>query len=155
DEDEWFKAAYWNATSETIQDYATKPGDTLHQGDGSGTGWNYYDDDYATDPYGSWNVGSGSEELNGTYDIMGNNGEWLESPHDDPSYGAGSSRGQRGGDLYDGYTHFLASSRYGGTDPTFETGGLGFRVASVPEPGSITLLACGLVAALMWWRCRK
>ncbi|MBN2022236.1 MAG: SUMF1/EgtB/PvdO family nonheme iron enzyme [Pirellulales bacterium] len=156
DEDEWFKAAYWNATSETIQDFATKPGDTLHQGNGSsGTGWNYYDNGYATDPYGAWNVGSGSEELNGTYDLMGNNGEWLESPHNDPSYGVGSSRGQRGGDLYDGYTHFLASSRYGGADPTYETGGLGFRVASVPEPGSITLLACGLVAALTWWRCRK
>ena len=39
DEDEWFKAAYWNGTN--IQNNATKPGETLHQGNGtSGTGWN-------------------------------------------------------------------------------------------------------------------
>ncbi len=74
-EDEWFKAAYWNGSE--IQEYATKPGDTLHEGDGtSGTGWNYNN----TDPVGPWNVGSGSEELNGTYDMMGNNWEWIEDP---------------------------------------------------------------------------
>jgi len=97
-EDEWVKAAYWNGTTSTLQDYATKPGDALHQGDGiSGTGWNYYDYGYATDPFGPWDVGSGSEELNGTYDMMGNNWEWMESPYSDPNYGAGSSRGLRGG----------------------------------------------------------
>ena len=62
DEDEWVKAAYWNGT--TFQTYATKAGESLTQGDGiSGTGWNY---DYATDPCGPWDVGSGSQELNGT-----------------------------------------------------------------------------------------
>ena len=29
--------------------------------------------------------------------MMGNNWEWMESPYSDPSYGAGSSRGLRGG----------------------------------------------------------
>jgi len=48
-EHEWVKAGYWNGTS--LQTYATKDGETLHQGDGtSGTGWNYYDGGYATDP---------------------------------------------------------------------------------------------------------
>ena len=78
-EDEWVKAAYWNGT--TLQTYATKAGESLTQGNGtSGTGWNYYDNGYATSPHGPWNVGSGSEELNGTYDMMGNVWEWMESP---------------------------------------------------------------------------
>jgi len=35
---------------------------------------------YATNPAGPWDVGSGSQELNGTYDMMGNVQEWMESP---------------------------------------------------------------------------
>ena len=151
-EDEWFKAAYWNGT--TLQQYATKAGDTLHQGDGtSGTGWNYYDNGYATDPYGPWDVGSGSEELNGTYDMMGNAWEWMESPYNDPSYTTGSSRGLRGGNwVY--YSSYLAASYRDIILPTSEDELVGFRVASVPEPGSITLLVCGLVS-LIWLRRRK
>jgi len=75
-EDEYVKAAYWNGS--TLQTYATKSGDTLHQGDGvSGTGWNYYDGGFATGAYELWDVGSGSEELNGTFDMMGNVWEWV------------------------------------------------------------------------------
>ena len=107
-EDEWVKAAYWNGTS--LQTYATKPGDSLHQGDRvSGSGWNYYDNGYATDPLGPWAVRSGSEELNGTYDMMGNVWEWMESPHTDPDYGTTSDRGLRGG-MYGSYDDNLASS---------------------------------------------
>jgi len=69
-EDEWVKAAYWNGTS--LQTYATKPGEPLSQGDGtSGSGWNYGANRSAND-YWPWDVGSGSEELNGTFDVMGN-----------------------------------------------------------------------------------
>ena len=42
-------------------------------------------------------MGSGSQELNGTYDMMGNAWEWLESPNSDTNYGAGAARGLRGG----------------------------------------------------------
>ncbi len=144
-EDEWVKAAYWNGTN--LQTYATKPGDTLHQGDGvSGTGWNYWDNDYATDPYGPWDVGSGSEELNGTYDMMGNVFEWMESPYYSGDYGTGSYRGLRGGScsIDDGY---LASSYrdFDGTySPYYEDDVSGFRVASeVPEPSSLGLVLFG------------
>jgi len=146
-EDEWVKAGYWNGSS--LQTYATKPGDTLHQGDGSsGTGWNYYVDGFATDPYGPWDVGSGSEELNGTFDIMGNVWEWLESPYSDTTYGTGSARGLRGGSFnFNGGT--LASSDRIGYDPYYENGYLGFRVASeVPEPFTLGLLSLGGVALL-------
>ena len=134
-DDEWVKAAYWNGTG--LQTYATKLGDTLHQGDGmSGSGWNYYDDDgFATDPGGPWDVGSGSEELNGTFDMMGNILEWLESPWTSGDYGTGSIRGKRGGSYYyDRYYHLTSTKRFL-QDPYDEPMHAGFRVASkVPEP---------------------
>jgi len=105
-------------------------------------------------------VGSGSEELNGTYDMMGNNWEWMESPWSDPSYGAGSSRGVRGGNwtnwsITEDNNCLAATCRYD-DDPTDEYTSMGFRVASVPEPGSITLLVCGLLGLLGWgWRGRR
>jgi formylglycine-generating enzyme required for sulfatase activity len=152
-ENEWVKAAYWNGTA--LQTYATTGDVFPTQGNGSrGTGWNYYNNGFATSPYGPWIVGSGSRELNGTYDMMGNDWEWMESPWTSGDYVASSSRGLRGGFWFD-YSNVLASSYRILDNPTYESGGIGFRVASVPEPGSLTLLVCGAVAALLWWRGRK
>ena len=151
-EDEWVKAAYWNGT--TLQDYATKAGESVFQGNGSNGGWNYYAGGSATDPPGPWDVGSGSEELNGTYDMMGNDIEWMESPWNDPNYGAGSSRGLRGGSWYNNSSYLHASARNYGY-PALENNSFVFRVASVPEPGSMTLLVSGLLACLIWWRRKK
>ena len=132
-ENEWVKAAYWNGTK--LQTYATKAGESLTQGNGtSGTGWNYYNNGYATNPYGPWAVGSGSEELNGTYDMMGNVWEWMESPDYTGDYTFGSLRGLRGGSY--GYTGPLGSP-----DREYDT--IGFRVASIPEPCTLLLLGVG------------
>ncbi len=139
-DDEWFKAAYWNGTR--LQDLATQ-GDTLHQGNGtSGTGWNYSELGlfFATDPPGPWAVGSGSEELNGTYDMMGNAWEWMENPWDDPSYGADSRRGIRGGNWYYGSNTFHASSFSPWNSPTFEEFSIGFRVARRPDSSTTTAI---------------
>jgi formylglycine-generating enzyme required for sulfatase activity len=149
-ENEWVKAAYWNGTS--LQTYATIGDVFPAQGHGTGTGWNYYDNGYATTAPGPWNVGSGSQELNGTYDMMGNNWEWMESPSSDATFGAGSSRGFRGG-VWDSVSLFLSFRTY--DNPTSEDDFSGFRVASVPEPSSLSLLVCGAVAALLWWRGRR
>ena len=145
-EDEWVKAAYWNGTS--IQTYATKPGESLLQGDGiSGTGWNYaegYDMAYS----GPWDVGNGSEELNGTYDMMGNVFEWLESPYNSGEYLPGSDRGARGGSYYHyGSGHLISSARNYGY-PEGESNQAGFRVACIPEPCSLILLSSGVLVLL-------
>jgi formylglycine-generating enzyme required for sulfatase activity len=138
-EDEWVKAGYWNGT--TMQEYATKLGDTIYQGNGSNGGWNYF----ATDPYSPWDVGSGSEELNGTFDMMGNMWEWIEGPYYDADYISAAFRCVRGG----AYTlkqidiGYLTSSGRG-PDPAEEDDyHTAFRVASVPEPLTISLLSMG------------
>jgi len=151
-EDEWVKAAYWDGTA--MQTYATKAGELLYQGDGnSGTGWNY---ENATAPYGPWNVGSGSEELNGTFDMMGNLWEWMESPFNHGDYGTGSYRSLRAGSYNSSIDILAFSARYPGDpypDPEVSNSGVGFRVAStVPEPCSIALLTLG---GLMWTKRRR
>jgi formylglycine-generating enzyme required for sulfatase activity len=135
-ENEWVKAAYWNGTG--LQTYATKAGQTLFQGNGMNGGWNYYyNHQFATNPYGPWDVTSGSQELNGTYNMMGNVWEWMESPYSAGSYLSVSSRGVRGGSFYhgdgldQGDAGALASSFRSYCDPRSEYGTHGFRVASV------------------------
>lgn len=146
-DDEWVKAAYWDGT--TLQSYATKAGEFLTQGNGStGTGWNYWSGGYATDPPGPWNVGSGSEEVNGTHDMMGNVWEWLESPYySGTDYGAGSLPALRGGS-FDGLDEYLTSFRIN-LDRGYEGNSYGFRVASeVPEPTTVLLLALSSLAVM-------
>jgi len=158
-EDEWYKAAYYKGGGDDAGywDYPTQsdtpptaespPGADMSNGSA-----NYWDGDYVDPTYYTTEVGAydakPSDSAYGTFDQGGNLWEWNE----EDIYGAGSSRGLRGGG-WDGDSDYLhASGRYGYGHPTYEGGFIGFRVASVPEPGSITLLLCGLVAGLIWWR---
>jgi formylglycine-generating enzyme required for sulfatase activity len=147
---EWVKAGYWNSATLTLQNYATKDGNPPTQGNGTtGIGWNYDDNGFATNPHGAWNVGSGSQELNGTYDMMGNVSEWMESPSVSGDYGASSFRASRGANWESGY---LDPSWWFGCSPATETNLTGFRVASVPEPSSVAMLVGIALAALLCWR---
>jgi formylglycine-generating enzyme required for sulfatase activity len=149
-ESEWFKAAYWNG--DAIQDYATTDnGLPVHGNYMARTGWNYYDetDDEtpyvmpADDNYGPWDVTSGTVEVNGTLNMMGNDWEWTESPYSDLAFDPQSMRSVRGGSWGDGLGNMHALSRMPGA-PTTESYGIGFRVASVvPEPASLALLGLG------------
>ena len=80
-----------------------------------------------------------SPSANGTFDQAGNVWEMNEAII------LGSSRGLRGGDWGIG-PHDHAASRRNDLNPTAESGGIGLRVASVPEPSTALLFASGLVA---------
>ena len=135
-EDEWVKAAYWNGTS--LQTWATPDNTPPVQHVEANYDWN---------SWWPWDVGSGSEELNGTYDMMGNVWEWMESPYSDQSYGTGSTRGVRGGSYVSAvislasYYRYVSDACYA---PSAETNVIGLRVASeVPEPSSLGLALFG------------
>jgi formylglycine-generating enzyme required for sulfatase activity len=91
-----------------------------------------------------------SDSFYGTFDQGGNVYEWNEALID------GSSRLLRGGVWNGGSVLLAASGRLHYYDPSFENAiNVGFRVASIPEPGSLVmLLGIALTALLYGWRRR-
>ena len=134
-EDEWVKAAYWNGTS--LQTWATI-NDTQPVVD--------VDSRYGISWNSPWIVGSGSQELNGTYDMMGNIHEWVESPSISGDYLIDSRRGRRGGNSEHEAIR-LSSTFHSSQFPSVEYIYDGFRVASIPEPATLSLLALGVFLA--------
>ncbi|NLW84897.1 MAG: SUMF1/EgtB/PvdO family nonheme iron enzyme [Phycisphaerae bacterium] len=133
-EDEWVKAAYWNGTS--LQTWTstdnTKPI--------AGVDSNYN----LAQGVSPWAVGSGSKEFNGTFDMMGNVWEFLESPWESEHYQPGTDRVHRGGSYIPGYG-LESSARYS-IPPDKAYLDVGFRVAAVPEPASLFLWFLGGIA---------
>jgi len=158
-EDEWFKAAYHknNGVAAEYYDYPTSsdnpPGnDPIDPAPGNNANHaGVLGVDYAIGgPYWTTEVGEfeNSQSPYGTFDQGGNLYEWNETVFNV------TSRGIRGGTWWEIRSE-LRYSEDGYRSPLSETDGLGFRVASVPEPGSIALLASGLLAGLVWWRRRS
>lgn len=151
-ENEWYKAAYYDAR------------DALHFGPS-------FDDHYwayptqsefvpfAEAPPGLGNsvnadstvgdvtdVGAYVDEASfyGTYDQGGNVSEWNESVISD------IARGVRGGDWSSGALITGAAFR-AGLDPNTENGMVGLRIAAVPEPTPL-LFGCLLMVAIAGWK---
>jgi formylglycine-generating enzyme len=125
-ENEWFKAAYFKANGSGYSLYAfgldTAPGVETDSNYG-GTGGIYS---------GTWAVGTGNVEQNGTYDMMGNVWEWMED----------SSGVLRGGSCYLNENNLRSSNR-NSSGPSDEYIPFGFRVVAIPEPATALLLALG------------
>ena len=142
-EDEWYKAAYYDATKGGTGGYWPYPtqsntlaGNTI----GVANSANYYGNGYVGYPgmaltdVGAY--GANSDSFYGTNDQGGNVWEWNDAVISD------SSRGLRGGSWADA-DYCLASPYRYYYAPSGETSGVGFRVASVPEPTSVFLAIFG------------
>ncbi len=167
-ENEWYKAAYHKNDGATGNyfDYPTSSDNTSAPflsndviDPDPGNNANFYQNGHTVphttnNSYWTTEVGEfeNSDSPYGTFDQGGNLWEWNESVvNSGGSYGV---RGVRGGGWQDDSGYLQASYRSYHW-PTAENGHIGFRVASVPEPGSITLLVFGAVAGLLWWRRRN
>jgi formylglycine-generating enzyme required for sulfatase activity len=124
-EDEWYKAAYYDAVSATYFDMPTGtdewatcalPGPTPNTANCWPAGGDLTD-------VGSY---TGSASPNETFDQGGNVWEWNETI-------SGVSRGVRGGGFYGLPGYFEAQTRATSV-PRGEQDNHGFRVASIPEP---------------------
>lgn len=138
-EDEWFKAAYWNGT--TLQTWATTDNSQPIAGADSNYG-------QVQPVSGPWDVGSGAQELNGTFDMMGNIGEWMETP-EDGDYQTDTSRLLRGGSFGSSSYALQSYGLYGFAYPDNQSNTYGFRVAAnTPEPGALVLFSLGGLALI-------
>jgi len=137
---EWYKGAYGNRDGTWIN-YATGS-DNVPTPIAGGTAAN-------TAVYGQ----SGPADITSAgglspWETMGQGGnvwEWMETAYDGSNNTVGDieSRELRGGSWGSGSRYLDASFRGQGS-PSAEFSGIGFRVASVPEPSSFSLLAIGL-----------
>ncbi len=146
-EDEWYKAAYYDGGSSVYHDYPTGL-DTEPDGIDSSTDTEFdavFYDEYRQDhPNDVDNAGVLSPY--GTMGQGGNVWEWNETT-------SGPSRSVRGG-YWGSYSISLAASLRNFSFPANEYYYIGFRVAQVPEPGTITLLLCGLASLALLRRQR-
>jgi formylglycine-generating enzyme required for sulfatase activity len=126
-EDEWYKAAYFKPNASGYSLYANG----LNTIPAADNGWNYDSGSYSI----PWDVSTGTQEQNGTFNMMGNVWEWNETL-------IGSHRGFRGGSCFS-YGNYLASSYPYSTDPYGVSYVIGFRVVEIPEPASMMILALG------------
>ena len=145
-EDEWYKAAYYDAVSATYFDYPTGT-DTqtacVAPASDTGNSANCNSAVGALTDVGAYTL---SDSPNGTFDQGGNVWEWNEAII------SGSNRGYRSG-AWAGLPSFFAASSRGNNVPVHESVFVGFRVA-VPEPGTGLLVMAGLLGVAGWRRWR-
>ena len=138
---EWYKGAYGKADGSWSN--FTNGTDSAPTAVASGTAANtaVYGQSFYSGPADITSAGGLS-----AYETMGQGGnvwEWNESASDGTNDTVGEIRDLRGGSWLDSSLYLGASFRIV-VNPSDENSDLGFRVASVPEPSSLSLLAIGL-----------
>lgn len=144
-EDEWYKAAYYDATDGTYDDYPTHtntlPNNNIPSLD-TGNSANFKSGTITPGspgyPFTDAGAYSNSSSAYGTFDQAGNVFEWNEAVL------SSSYRGLRGGAYDNSYLAMQAANRDFVGFPNIEVAFIGFRVAAVPEPASIVM---GLIGA--------
>lgn len=151
-EDEWYKAAYYDPAANSgaggYWNYATGS-DSAPTAVASGTtsGTAVYNQSYATGPADITNAGGLSAY--GTMAQGGNVQDMCESALDLSNDLIDESRVHRGG-LWIHTSGDLASSVRSYVGPEgFGVGGVGFRVAAVPEPSGVLLTLIGMMGVVL------
>jgi hypothetical protein len=147
-ENEWYKAAFYDPTLGVYYEYPTGS-DTPPTPVASGTA-------PGTAVYDHYDVGSpaditlaGGLSPYGTMAQAGNVGEWMESWDE---YGRAIIRDAQWFIVFE--DAFLLSSSGGGQgdSPSLSDSGIGFRVASIPEPSAALIVALAATGLLVWRR---
>jgi hypothetical protein len=151
--DEWYKAAYYDPSSDVYFDYPTGS-NTAPTAVASGTAVGTAVYNGQTGP--AFVTLAGGLSPYGTMGQGGNVFEWEESELDlvnGPTSSA--ARGLRGGDWGAPAGNLLASNRAFVIIPSAENIRFGFRVASTPEPATTCLAMLGMVMMLLWRGARR
>ena len=139
---EWFKAAYGNPSG-TWSNYPSGSGDVAPRAVSSGT---FYGTAVYNGQIGPADItNSGGLSGFGAMALGGNAWEWTESAYDGSNDTNGEVRVLRGGSWVNDSSNLDAGNLFGlypGDEVSFSPF-IGFRVAMIPEPSSLLLLALG------------
>ena len=139
-EDEWYKAAYYSPSA-VYYDMPTGTDGSPFCSTPTATA-NHANCNYAVEDLTIRGSYTGSPSPIGTFDQGGNVWEFNETIL------SGSIRGLRGGSFLDDRSTMAGSTRLGfGAQ---ETRNEGFRVASIPEPGTGVLVLIGMLGMAFW-----
>ena len=148
-ENEWYKAAYYNAAGTNYFLYPTGS-DTAPTAVASGTnaGSAVYN---AVASVPAIVDSAGGLSPYGTMGQGGNINEWNESAFDGSNSSSSEGRASRGGN-WNNPESLLRSSFRSRNFPSTGSDSLGFRVASVPEPSTYVLVLLGAGEVCLWKR---
>lgn len=150
--DEWYKAAYHDASSGGYFDFATGS-DSRPSPVSGGTAAGSAVFGQAPNTAMADVNSAGGLSPHGTMAQHGNALEWVETARDGENNEASESRGIRSSYYLDGALSDAGNSgSYMSFDPSTDSMYVGFRVAMVPEPSSVILLFTGGLILAAWRR---